>query len=175
MGHTGGVKSVCWSPEGDRIATASDDKMARIWDARTETEALKLKGQIDNVWLVCWSPDQNRIATSSTGGPARIWDARTGAEALTLKGQSSPVMSVSLEPRRGPDRHRELWTVTARIWDAKTGAEALTLKGHNSPRDVGVAGAPAGTGSPPRALTVRRGSGTRRPGPRPSPSRITPV
>jgi WD40 repeat protein len=33
-GHTGGVRSECRSPDGSRLATASEDQPARAWDAR---------------------------------------------------------------------------------------------------------------------------------------------
>ena len=34
----GQVFSVSWSPDGSRLATASDDKTARVWDARSASE-----------------------------------------------------------------------------------------------------------------------------------------
>ena len=36
-GHTGGVASVSFSPDGTRILTGSYDRTAKVWDARTGT------------------------------------------------------------------------------------------------------------------------------------------
>ena len=43
-GHTEGVCSAAFSPDGSRIVTASWDNTAKVWDARSGTELLTLKG-----------------------------------------------------------------------------------------------------------------------------------
>lgn len=37
-GHASWLTSVSWSPDGSRIATASNDYTARIWDSRSWVE-----------------------------------------------------------------------------------------------------------------------------------------
>jgi hypothetical protein len=76
--YSGQMFSVCWSPDGSRLATASYDKTARVWDARTGQEALALRGHGGIVTSVCWSPDGTRLATASFDGTARVWDGRAG-------------------------------------------------------------------------------------------------
>jgi WD40 repeat protein len=43
-GHASNVESVAWSPDGKRLATASTDNTAKVWDAATGKELLTLKG-----------------------------------------------------------------------------------------------------------------------------------
>ena len=50
-GHTGAVTSASFSPDGSRIVTASGDKTAKVWDARTGAEVLTLKGHTSVVYV----------------------------------------------------------------------------------------------------------------------------
>ncbi|RMH21058.1 MAG: hypothetical protein D6698_03215, partial [Gammaproteobacteria bacterium] len=79
-GHIYPVRSVAWSPDGSKVATASDDYTAKIWDAATGTELATLSGHTDAVFSVAWSPDGSKVATASRDNTAKIWDAATGTE-----------------------------------------------------------------------------------------------
>jgi dipeptidyl aminopeptidase/acylaminoacyl peptidase len=37
-GHTEDIASVSWSPDGTRLATASGERTARVWDSRNRAE-----------------------------------------------------------------------------------------------------------------------------------------
>ena len=62
------MDSVAFSPDGTRIVTGSDDGTAKVWDARTGTALLELKGHT-SAGEVAWSfsPDGTRIVTGSMG------------------------------------------------------------------------------------------------------------
>jgi WD40 repeat protein len=44
IGHTEAILSVCFSPNGQQLATGSGDKTVRIWDLNTETPQFTLQG-----------------------------------------------------------------------------------------------------------------------------------
>jgi WD40 repeat protein len=71
------VRSVTFSPDGNRIVTGSDDRAAKVWDAGTGQELLALKGHTHAVWSVASSPDGQRIVTGIAGAYAiaRVWYA----------------------------------------------------------------------------------------------------
>lgn len=86
-GHRSAVGSVAFSPDGTRIVTGSQDRTARVWDARISPPHLELKGHTSQVSSVAFTPDGTRIVTSSEDKTEKVWDARTGAE---LKGEPIP-------------------------------------------------------------------------------------
>jgi len=74
LAHEGEVKAVAWSPDGKRVATASGDQTARVWDAvsgQAVTPALAHEGVVT---AVAWSPDGKRVAKASGDKTARVWN-----------------------------------------------------------------------------------------------------
>jgi WD40 repeat protein len=128
-GHTSAVTSVVYSPDGQRLASASWDRTVKVWDARTGQGTLTLKGHTDAVEGVAFSPGGRLLASASRDKTVKLWDARTGRETLTLKGHTTYVYGVAFSPD-GQRLASASWDRTVKVWDAQTGRETLTLRGH---------------------------------------------
>jgi hypothetical protein len=70
------VLSVAFSPDGGRLATASWDGTARVWDAASGRQLALLQGHTSRVDRVVFGPDGARLATASADGTVRLWIAQ---------------------------------------------------------------------------------------------------
>jgi len=131
-----------WSPDGSKIAGATDDSNAHVWDARTWEPLYSLQHEPPAfVMTSAWSPDGTRLLTTAGNdeqgakdNTARIWDTSTGKELLVFSGHTQSVWPGSWSP----DGKRVITGSnddTVRIWDSSTGDELLTI---STPVSYGV-------------------------------------
>ncbi len=150
-GHTAPLYGLAYSSDGRRLATASLDGTAKVWDATTGQMLLTLTGHAGPVSGVAFSPDATRVATASEDQTAKVWDAITGQLLLTLQGHTDQVRKVaySLDGKRLVTASGRMATTpsadhTAKVWDATTGQLLLTFTGHSG-SIRGISFSPDGT------------------------------
>src|SRR5205807_1812535 len=94
--HDGPVRSPRFSHDGTRLITASLDRSARIWDARTGALLLTL-AHSDIVARANFASDGATAITASFDHTAVVWDAKTGA-ALHRFAHAGPVWCALFSP-----------------------------------------------------------------------------
>jgi len=128
-GHTSGVISVAFSPDGIMVLTGSYDKTARLWNAATGEHIRTFSGDTWGVWSAVFSPDGTKVLTGSSDDTAKLWNASTGSVIRTLTGHTATVYSVAYSPD-GTTVLTGSQDKTARLWNAATGEHIRTFSGH---------------------------------------------
>ena len=117
-GHTAFLRGVSWSPDGRRIASASDDGTVQVWDAFTGAQPLTYKEHTGAVMSVAWSPDGTFLASGSQDRTLRVWDTVSGQTQHNYT-FGKQVMAVAWSPN-GSYLAAASWDFTVGVWDTKT-------------------------------------------------------
>jgi WD40 repeat protein/serine/threonine protein kinase len=127
FGHEDWVVWARFSPNGERVLSASLDGGARLWDVEANAELITLFSG-ERLSLPALSPDGER-AVIVGGRVSAVWDLRTGDRLGELVGHTGPVLAVAFSPdgRRAVTASRDK---TARIWDVENARLVKTLRGH---------------------------------------------
>mmetsp|Transcript_41118 Transcript_41118/g.68345 ORF Transcript_41118/g.68345 Transcript_41118/m.68345 type:complete len:483 (-) Transcript_41118:132-1580(-) len=92
--HHNAIFDFAWSPDEDRLITASGDQTCKLWDVLTQQHILTFRGHTGSVKTVSVRPgDPYVFASGSRDGVVNLWDVRRGGSpAFSIHGaHSSPV------------------------------------------------------------------------------------
>jgi RNA polymerase sigma factor (sigma-70 family) len=92
------ITDVQFSVDGQRIAVARDDALAKVYDTARGEEVATLKGHSGIIFAVAFSPDGKKVVTGGDDNTARLWDAETGKVLAVLEGHADSVLSVAFTP-----------------------------------------------------------------------------
>src|SRR5579863_607065 len=97
-GHVYTIYDLAFSPDGERLASASHDATLRIWDVKTGKTLQILKGHTEPVHGVAWKPDGKQVVSGSLDKTARIWNLDTGTATVVMRDHQDHINSVGWSP-----------------------------------------------------------------------------
>lgn len=97
-GHADCIYAVAISPDGATIASASYDKLIKLWDAATGKELKTLKDHTDAIYALVFTPDGKRLISGAADRTIKVWDPASGERLYTLSDPTDGVNTLAVSP-----------------------------------------------------------------------------
>ncbi|HEY9651943.1 MAG TPA: TIR domain-containing protein, partial [Coleofasciculaceae cyanobacterium] len=126
-GHEASVLAVAVSPNGQMIASGSEDNTVKLWN-QDGTLQKTLTGHQGSINELAFSPDGKLIASASVDKTVKLW-GQDGSLQKTLVGHSAAVKAVAFSPN-GKLIASASMDKTIKLWN-REGKLLKTLTGHS--------------------------------------------
>ncbi len=94
--HQGPVRQAVFTPKGDQIVSAGDDKTIKLWNAADGKEVKSLVNE-SPITHLSLNVDATKIATAGADKNVKIWNVADGKTSATIA-MPAPVQSLTLSP-----------------------------------------------------------------------------
>lgn len=130
-GHTSWVRSLAISPDGQTLASGSDDGTIKLWSLSTGQLLYTLTGHAGIVFSVTFNPSGQILASGSQDRIIKLWDLHSRQLLRTLESHTHWVRSLAISPD-GQTLVSGSADKTDRLWDLQTGHLLRTFTNHSS-------------------------------------------
>ncbi|MGQ0604159.1 MAG: WD40 repeat domain-containing protein, partial [Anaerolineales bacterium] len=120
-GHSAWVNSLAFSPDGQTLASSSDDQTIQFWNVETGRPQLdpSLRAHTDWVWSVAFSPNGQAMASGGEDQSVVLWNLEGNRlDAERLPGHNGPITGLVVEGAvGGQPRLLSAASDGLRLWD----------------------------------------------------------
>ncbi len=93
--HADSVFSLQFSADGQRMVTASGDRLVRVWDVKTHQEVATLEGHTAQVLAAAFNTNATQVVSGGTDRQLKVWDIATREKLVTLGNHSAAINAVA--------------------------------------------------------------------------------
>lgn len=134
--HDGNVRHVRYSPKGDLLVAATDNKTLHVWSTATWKEEFRKEMERWDITAIEFSRNGRLLALSDSNGEIRIMSATNGNEIARFFGREKgeEVLALAYSPdghwlaSSGPDRFMKLWDTGVEVKDKNLSKVVGSLK-----------------------------------------------
>jgi WD40 repeat protein len=131
LSHTMPISALAFNPQGDRIATASEDRVVIVWNRATEQPIAELRSHTDRIPALTWSADGSQLVSAGWDTSARVWTMGSSEPTMLLNSHSDQVMTAMFAPHgqllASADSDNDIY-----LWSDPAQAKVRhVLKGHS--------------------------------------------
>lgn len=98
LGHSDAVTLVVLTPDGKQLASASNDRMLKLWDVNSGKETKLFSGHTGPITAMAFSPDGIHLVAASADSTIRLWRTNSGEQVTKLSQYYRLINSVALSP-----------------------------------------------------------------------------
>jgi len=88
-GHSHTIRALAFTPDGERLASAGDDRVVRVWETRGGRELAVLRGHSRPITGLSFATDGRRVSSVALDDGTRIWDI-TADRTRAMLGNRAP-------------------------------------------------------------------------------------
>lgn len=123
--------SICFSPDGRRLASSTGDKTVQIRDVESGQKLGTLATHSYGVYATAFSPNGKWFASGGKENTVKLWELATGRELFTLDPNGGFVNAVAFSPDSKLLASGNL-SGGITLWEVDTGLRSASISGHSS-------------------------------------------
>ena len=128
---SGTIKSLTYTPDGQRLITGSDDYTIKIWNNLTGERLLTLTGHTSAIRSLAVKSDGSTLVSASDDQTIKLWNLGIGQQLRTITGHTSYINGLAISPD-GQLLASASADQTVKLWNLATGQSIRTFTGHQS-------------------------------------------